>query len=91
MQTAAILEAGGVRRQHRQRNGACSALIDMVFREAIERDALDLLALAGRAAAETGHDPLDGALHRDLAALGNDYLAQERHLEMAALALRQAG
>jgi hypothetical protein len=62
----------------------------MVFREAIERDALDLLALAGRAAAETGHDPLDGALHRDLAALGNDYLAQERHLETAALTLRRA-
>jgi hypothetical protein len=65
-------------------------LIDMVFREAIERDALDLLALAGRMAAETGHDPLDGALHRDLAALGNDYLAQERRLETAALTLRQA-
>jgi hypothetical protein len=62
----------------------------MVFREAIERDALDLLALAGRAAAETGHDPLDGALQRDLAALGNDYLAQERHLEAAALTLRRA-
>jgi hypothetical protein len=62
----------------------------MVFREAIERDALDLLALAGRAAAETGHDPWDGALHRDLAALGNDYLAQERHLEAAALTLRRA-
>ena len=62
----------------------------MVFREAIERDALDLLALAGRMAAETGHDPLDGALRRDLAALGNDYLAQERHLEGAALTLRQA-
>jgi hypothetical protein len=62
----------------------------MVFREAIERDASDLLALAGRMAAETGHDPLDGALHRDLAALGNDYLAQERHLERAALTLRQA-
>ena len=62
----------------------------MVFREAIERDALDLQALARRAAAETGDDPLDGALHRDLAALGNDYLAQERHLEKAALTLRQA-
>lgn len=62
----------------------------MVFREAIERDALDLLALSGRAAAETGHDPLDGALHRDLAALGNDHLAQERQLETAALALRRA-
>jgi hypothetical protein len=66
------------------------ALIGMVFREAIERDALDLLTLSGRAAAETGHDPLDGALHRDLAALGNDYLAQERHLETAALTLRRA-
>ena len=53
----------------------------MEFREAIERDALDLLALAARAAAETGQDPLDGALQRDLAALGNDYLAQERHLD----------
>ena len=62
----------------------------MVFREAIERDASDLLALAGRMAAETGHDPLDGALHRDLAALGNDHLAQERRLETAALTLRQA-
>ena len=62
----------------------------MVFREAIERDALDLLALGGRVAAETGHDPWDGALHRDLAALGNNYLAQERHLEAAALTLRQA-
>lgn len=62
----------------------------MVFREAIERDALDLLALGGRVAVETGHDPWDGALHRDLAALGNDYLAQERHLEAAALTLRQA-
>src|SRR5215208_1901091 len=62
----------------------------MVFREAVERDALDLLALSGRAAAETGHDPLDGTLHRDLAALGNDYLAQERHLETAALTVRQA-
>jgi hypothetical protein len=62
----------------------------MVFREAIERDALDLLALGGRVAAETGQDPWDGALHRDLAALGNDYLAQERHLEAAALTLRQA-
>jgi hypothetical protein len=62
----------------------------MVFREAIERDALDLLALGGRVAAETGQDPWDGALHRDLAALGNDYLAQERHLEVAALTLRQA-
>ena len=62
----------------------------MVFREAIERDALDLLALAGRAAAETGHDPLDGALQRDLAGLGNDYLAQERRLETAALTLRRA-
>jgi hypothetical protein len=61
----------------------------MVFREAIERDALDLLALGGRVAAETGHDPWDGALHRDLAALGNDYLAQEQHLETAALTLRQ--
>src|SRR5687767_14949136 len=61
----------------------------MVFREAIERDALDLLALSGRAAAETGHDPLAGALRRDLAALGNDHLAQERQLETAALALRQ--
>ena len=89
MQTAAILEAGGVRRQHR--NAAfLTALIDMVFREAIERDALDLLALAGRMAADTGHDPLDGALHRDLAVLGNDYLAQERHLETAAWTLRQA-
>ncbi|HKH68019.1 MAG TPA: hypothetical protein VKA75_11665, partial [Reyranella sp.] len=62
----------------------------MVFREAIERDAVDLLALSERAAAETGHDPLDGALHRDLAALGNDHFAQERHLETAALALRRA-
>lgn len=62
----------------------------MVFREAIERDALDLLALGGRVAAETGHAPWDGALHRDLAALGNDYLAQERHLDTAALTLRQA-
>lgn len=62
----------------------------MVFREAIERDALDLLALGGRVAAKTGQDPLDGALHRALAALGNDYLAQERHLETAALTLRQA-
>lgn len=61
----------------------------MVFREAIERDALDLLALAGRAAAETGHDSLDGALQGDLAVLGNDYLAQERHLETAALTLRR--
>ena len=67
-----------------------SALTGMVFREAIESDALDLLALAGRAAAETGHDLLDGALQRDLAALGNDYLAQERHLEAAAMTLRRA-
>lgn len=62
----------------------------MLFREAIERDALDLLALAGRVAAQTGHDPFDGALHRDLAALGNDHLAQERQLETAALTLRRA-
>ena len=62
----------------------------MVFREAIERDALDLLALAARAAAETGQDPLDGALQRDLGTLGNDYLAQERRLEVAALTLRRA-
>jgi hypothetical protein len=62
----------------------------MVFREAIERDALDLLALAARAAAETGHEPLEGALSGDLAALGNDYLAQERRLETAALTLRRA-
>jgi len=33
---------------------------------------------------------LDGALHHDLAALGNDHLAQERHLETATLTLRQA-
>jgi hypothetical protein len=62
----------------------------MVFREAIERDALDLLALAARAAADTGQDPLHGALQRDLGTLGNDYLAQERRLDMAALALRRA-
>lgn len=62
----------------------------MVFREAIERDAQDLLALAARVAAETGRDPLGGALHHDLAGLGNDRLAQERHLESAALTLRQA-
>ena len=62
----------------------------MEFREAIERDALDLLALASRVAAETGHDPFDGVLQRDLAALSNDYLAQERHLEAAAWTLRQA-
>lgn len=62
----------------------------MVFREAIERDAQDLLALAARMAAETGHDPLDGALHHDLANLGNDHIAQERHLEAAALMLRRA-
>ncbi len=62
----------------------------MVFREAIERDALDLLALASRVTAETGHDPFDGTLNRDLTALGQDYLAQERRLETAALALRRA-
>lgn len=61
----------------------------MLFREAIERDALDLLALAEHVAAQTGHDPLGGALHRDLAALGNDHLAQERQLEAAALTLRR--
>lgn len=62
----------------------------MVFREAIERDAQDLLALAARVAAETGHAPLDDGLNHDLAALGNDHLAQERRLEAAALTLRQA-
>lgn len=62
----------------------------MLFREAIERDALDLLALARRVAAAIGHDPFDGALQRDLAALGNDHLAQERQLESAALTLRRA-
>jgi hypothetical protein len=62
----------------------------MVFREAIERDACDLQALAERVAAETGNSPFDSALYGSLAALGNDYLAQERHLDRAALALRQA-
>jgi hypothetical protein len=62
----------------------------MLFREAIERDALDLLALAERVAAQTGHDPFDGTLHRDLVNLGNDHLAQERRLEAAALTLRRA-
>lgn len=61
----------------------------MAFREAIERDALDLVALAERAAAESGHDLFDGALQRDLAALGSDHLAQEQRLEAAALTLRQ--
>ncbi|WP_170303604.1 hypothetical protein [Reyranella soli] len=50
---------------------------------------MDLLTLAGRVATETGHDPFDGALHRDLATLGNDHLAQERRLETAALTLRK--
>lgn len=62
----------------------------MAFREAIERDARDLLGLAERVATETGHDPFDGALQRDLADLDSDHLAQERRLEAAALTLRQA-
>jgi len=62
----------------------------MVFREAIERDARDLLVLADRVTIETGDDPFDGALQRDIAALGSDHLAQERRLEAAALTLRRA-
>lgn len=62
----------------------------MTFREAIERDAQDLLNLTGRIAAETGHCLPDGDLLADLATLGNDYSAQERRLDTEARALRQA-
>src|SRR5689334_2774837 len=55
----------------------------MSFREAIERDAEDLLALHDRIAAPA-------SLRDDLAALGNDHLAQEQRLETAARQLREA-
>lgn len=54
----------------------------MEFREAIERDAQDLQALADRIA-----DGID--LRRDLAGCGNDYPEQERRLEAAAMRLRR--
>jgi len=65
-------------------------LIGMKFRDAIEHDAQDLLGLAERVTADTGRNPLGDALSDDLDALGNDFLRQERHLEAAALTLRQA-
>ena len=55
----------------------------MSFRDAIERDAEDLLGLHERIAAPT-------SLRDELAALGNDHLAQERRLETAARSLREA-
>src|SRR5689334_11778630 len=57
----------------------------MEFRDAIEKDADDLKGLAGRAAAASGHaDFLPRRLVR-----GNDWLAQERQLEAAAMTLRR--
>ena len=86
---SAILEAGGVRRQHGN-SAAPKALAGMAFREAIERDAQDLLNLTARIAAETGHCLPGRDLLVDLAALGNDHPAQERRLDAAARELRQA-
>lgn len=57
----------------------------MEFREAIERDAQDLQALA----AGTGCDPLYAGLQAALAACGNDYREQEQRLDAAAMELRR--
>src|SRR5437667_12687559 len=57
----------------------------MEFRDAIETDADDLRALADRAAAASGHGDF---LPRRIAG-GNDWLAQERQLEAAAMTLRR--
>src|SRR5882724_202516 len=54
----------------------------MEFREAIERDAQDLQALADRVTAGTD-------LWGDLKGCGNDYREQERRLEAAAMRLRR--
>lgn len=61
----------------------------MLFREAIDRDAEDLLELSARIADLTGHAPLDRGLRDALEALGNDRRAQERRLDAAALDLRR--
>lgn len=62
----------------------------MEFREAIDRDAQDLLRLAERVAAGTDRNPLQGDLRADLAACSKDCCEQERRLEAAAWELRKA-
>ncbi len=57
----------------------------MEFRDAIEIDAEDLRTLAQRAAEASGHGDF---LPRRLGG-GNDWLAEERHLEAAAMTLRR--
>ena len=62
----------------------------MQFREAIDTDAHDLLGLARAVASKGAGATLLVELPGDLAALGNDYLAQERRLDEAALELRKS-
>ena len=57
----------------------------MEFRDAIEIDAHDLRTLAERAAEASGHGDF---LPRRLGG-GNDWLAQERQLDSAAMTLRR--
>src|SRR5262245_19874205 len=57
----------------------------MQFRAAIEQDARDLQELADRAGRDCGQPDLLPALHFK----GDDYAAQERQLEAAAMTLRQ--
>lgn len=61
----------------------------MEFREAIERDALDLRSLSAKVA-DSGRKPVGADLLAGLAACGNDYGEQERQLEAAAMELRRS-